>query len=316
VLDPTDVWNSAWNEPQMVQELQIGSTNRAVSDVVVPARDGFGLAATLFMPTQPDGARAVLIGPAMGVRRRFYARFAEFLRRRGFVVLTFDYRGTGGSAAPDSRGARLHQWGEQDLAGAIDWLAAEKGAAQVSMVAHSVSAQLLGLAGNNDRLGAVVLVAPQSGYWRLFGPYRKYLLAAGWSVGIPLLAALFGRLPGWVLGGMDVPAGVAREWARWGRQPDYILSHRADTRAGFARIVAPLLVFSMSDDPFAPPAAVDEIVGWYGSPRREHRRLAATGGRRIGHFDFFKEGVVSPAWDEASAWLAGDTSRDGRGLPA
>jgi predicted alpha/beta hydrolase len=281
------------------------ATERASSDIVVPARDGVGLAATLFMPAQTEGGRAVVIGPAMGVRRRFYGRFAEFLRQRGFIVLTFDYRGTGGSAGPEKSGTQLHAWGEQDLAGAIDWLRNMQGATQVSVVAHSVSAQLLGLAANNDQLSAVILVAPQSGYWRLFGPYFKYLLAAGWTVGIPVLTTVLGRLPGWVLGGMDVPAGVAREWARWGRHPEYILSHRADTRAGFARIVAPLLVFAMPDDPFAPPAAVKEIVGWYGSPRRAQRELRAAHG--IGHFNFFKEGVVRPAWDETAAWLSGET---------
>ena len=284
-------------------------TNRSVSDVTVPARDGFGLAATLFLPAEPGGAHAVLVGPAMGVRRRFYARFAEFLQQHGCTVLTFDYRGTGGSVRPESRSAALHDWGEQDLAGAIDGLESACGARRVSVVAHSVSAQLLGLADNNDRLGPLVLVAPQSGYWRLFGPYAKFALAAGWTVGIPLLAALFGRLPGWVLGGMDVPAGVAREWARWGRHPDYILSYRADTRGGFARIKAPLLVFSMSGDIFAPPAAVKEIVSWYGSPQRAQRHLALPAGRPIGHFNFFKEGVVGSAWQETVAWLAGDAGK-------
>jgi predicted alpha/beta hydrolase len=292
--------------------MAIEATSRPAYDLLVPARDGRELGATLYVPTRPDPARVVLVGPAMGVRRRFYARFAVFLRQHGLTVLTFDYRGTGGSVHQDSPDAALHDWGEQDLPGAIDWLERSHGATRVSVVAHSVSAQLLGLADNNDRLGPLVLVAPQSGYWRLFGPYAKYLLAAGWTVGIPLLTTLFGRLPGWALGGMDVPAGVAREWARWGRHPDYILSHRPDTRAGFARITSPLLVFGMAGDVFAPPAAVKEIVSWYGSPRREQRHLTASGGGPIGHFNFFKDGVVRPAWSETAAWLAGETAQAAR----
>ena len=283
-------------------------TTRPTRDLMVPARDGYELAATVFLPPKPDPDRVVLVGPAMGVQRRFYSRFAIFMRQHGFTVLTFDYRGTGGSVRPESRDAVLHDWGEQDLAGAIDWLERTYGATRVSVVAHSVSAQLLGLANNNDRLGPVVLVAPQSGYWRLFGPY-KYVLAAGWTVGIPLLTTLFGRLPGWVLGGMDLPVGVVREWARWGRHPDYILSYHPDTRAGFARITSPLLVFGMAGDVFAPAAAVKEIVSWYGSPRRELRHLTATDGGRIGHFNFFKDGVARDAWRETAAWLAGEAAQ-------
>lgn len=274
--------------------------------VMVPARDDFPLAGTLFQADCSTSRRAVLIAPAMGVRRGFYARFAPFLAAAGFTALTFDYRGTGGSAGPQSRRAdiALHDWGELDLSGAIDWLGRDAGADWIGVVAHSVSSQVLGLADNNTRIGGLVLVTPQSGYWRLFGR-ASLLIGASWYVGVPLVTSLCGRLPGRILGGMDVPKGVAREWACWGRQPDYILAYRPDTRAGFARMTAPLLAYSVTRDVFAPPAAVQTIISWYGSRHREERILspAAYGGGPIGHFDFFKDRFAATAWREAREWL-------------
>jgi len=274
------------------------------SDIAVPARDGHPLPATFYRPAAGEPDRVVLIGSAMGVPRRFYARFARHLCGQGFGVLTFDYRGSGRSARIEPRrNPALHEWGELDLTGAIDWLEQSGGARRIALVAHSVSAQLLGLADNNRRLDAVVLVAPQSGYWRLFDGTMKLGLAFGWFVAIPLFAALTGRVPGWVLGGTDLPGNVAREWARWGRHPDYILSHRPDTRAGFARIAAPLLVYSFSDDRFAPPRAVAAILGWYGSARRELKVLSPDRQGPIGHFGFFTERFADTAWRQTADWL-------------
>ncbi len=71
----------------------------------VEARDGFPLAADLFLPDAAPTA-AVLIAPAMGVPRGYYAAFAGHLAREGLAALTLDYRGIGGSRAGALRGRR------------------------------------------------------------------------------------------------------------------------------------------------------------------------------------------------------------------
>src|SRR5215475_5986623 len=65
-------------------------------DITIPAVDGYELAATLFLPR---GAKrhAVLISSATAVPRKIYRGFAGYLARRGCTVLTYDYRGIGGS---------------------------------------------------------------------------------------------------------------------------------------------------------------------------------------------------------------------------
>src|SRR5512134_3666946 len=85
--------------------------------------DGFQLAATLFEPTASN-RRVVLINSAMGVKRGYYARYAEFLMERGFTVLTYDYRGIGDSRTTSMRGfsADLWDWGIRDQDAALAYL--------------------------------------------------------------------------------------------------------------------------------------------------------------------------------------------------
>src|SRR3984893_6808542 len=67
-----------------------------VDDITFPAKDGYLLGASLFLPR---GAKrhAVLINSATAVPRKIYRGFAGYLARRGCAVLTYDYRGTGDS---------------------------------------------------------------------------------------------------------------------------------------------------------------------------------------------------------------------------
>ncbi len=79
-------------------------------DLLLAARDGVKLAASLFEPAAPNGG-AVLLNSGTGIPRQFYAAFARHLAERGFVVLTYDYRGLGGSDKPrDARGDRPFVW--------------------------------------------------------------------------------------------------------------------------------------------------------------------------------------------------------------
>jgi predicted alpha/beta hydrolase len=65
-------------------------------DILVPAVDGYSLGATLFLPRGPK-RHAVLINSATATPRKIYRGFAAYLAQRGCAVLTYDYRGIGGS---------------------------------------------------------------------------------------------------------------------------------------------------------------------------------------------------------------------------
>lgn len=274
-----------------------------VLDVTIPATDGVPLAATLFTPAAAP-ERLVLVAPATGVRRRLYRPFAEHLAARGLAVLTWDWRGTGDSRPASLRGfaATMRQWGERDLAGVIDWAGARLPDARLLALGHSYGGQSVGLAPNAGRLAALLTVGSQEGWYGHWPWPARWKYAALWHVAVPAATRLAGWFPASLFGlGEDLPAGVALEWARWCRSPGYLgdyRGHRAFTR--------PLLAFSFDDDPYAPHRAADALHDRYGSVEQVRRRVAPAdvGVPRIGHFGFFRAGLVPSLWEEAAGWLA------------
>ena len=272
------------------------------TDFPIPARDGFPLAGTLVLPAGGI-ERLVLVAPATGVKRRLYRPFAEHLAGRGLGVVTWDWRGTGDSRPPSLRGfhATMRQWGELDLAGVIDWAAVRHPEARLLAFGHSFGGQSVGLAPNASRLQALVTVASQIGWYGHWRPPRRWLYAALWHVGMPLATRLAGYFPARPFGlGEDLPAGVALEWARWCRRPEYLGDF-----AGHRAFDHPLLAYSFADDPYAPHAAADALHDRYGSVEQRRHRLAPAdlGVPRIGHFGFFRRGLVPALWDDVAGWL-------------
>jgi predicted alpha/beta hydrolase len=69
----------------------------------IPCLDGVRLGGHLWrMPGGCGAAGTVIVNPATGVLARYYHRYARFLATHGFNVLTYDYRGMGAPAWPQS----------------------------------------------------------------------------------------------------------------------------------------------------------------------------------------------------------------------
>ena len=274
--------------------------------VELPARDGYRLAGTLFRPERPNG-RAVLLHAATGVRREFYGRFAAFLAENGFVALTFDYRGIGGSRRGPLRGfkVRMRDWAEQDAAGALDFLAARGAGAKLLCVGHSFGGNALGLVPGIERYAAALFVGAQSGYWR---HWRGAGRAGMWLLThalLPSVSAVVGYFPMKLLGqGEDLPGGVAIEWAGWCRNPRYAAG--AVGPAGYERLAAPIRSYWVSDDRYSPRPAAEALFDLY--PRAAAKELVAVEavrhGGSIGHFGFFRERFRDTLWRDAADWLA------------
>ena len=65
----------------------------------------------------------VLIHPATAVPQALYTAFAAYLVSRGFTVLTYDYRGIGGSRQGSLKGfkARMRDWADLDAEAVTLW---------------------------------------------------------------------------------------------------------------------------------------------------------------------------------------------------
>lgn len=287
------------------------ATNQTLSTQAVKLidADGYPLGATLYPPENSNG-RVVLINSAMGVKRGYYHKYATFLASKGFTVLTYDYRGVGDSRQGDLRKspARLLDWGEKDQTLALQWLLGQYPDQKLLVVGHSVGGQILGLTVLNNRLDGVLTVASQSGYWRHWPGWRKYWIFVVWHFIIPGSTALLGYFPASKFGlGEDLPAGVAREWARGGRSPRYIYDFFENTfHNHYPALSAPFRSYSFEDDTFAPEKSVDMLLPLYpnAKPERIHLKPSDLGVDAIAHFGFFRDKFKDSLWQESANWLA------------
>jgi len=275
----------------------------------ITAAVGLELAATVYEPTAAGQDKIVLIAPATAVKRGYYDGYARFLAEQGLRVVTFDYRGIGDSRPASLRGCRasMRDWAEQDLAGVVEWIRRRYTGARLVVVGHSAGGQFVGLAQNNDRICAMLAVAAQSGYWGYWDSPRKYLMAALWYVLMPALTRLASYFPGKRIGlGEDLPRGVALEWARWCRHPQFIVDAEGrPLRENFRKFRAPIRAYSFADDPYAPRRAVEALLDFYANAPHTltHVRPSDVGAGAIGHFGFFRDRFRASLWRDSAQWL-------------
>jgi len=252
----------------------------------------------------------VLICPATGVPQRFYAAFATWLAEEGFDVLTIDYRGIGSSLREShvkQCRARKQDWGQLDMPAGVDWLRQRCGSERVNLVGHSAGGQLVGLMPNHAALRRVVMVSSSTGYvGRIEFPTRVFAYFF-LRLYLPLTASLLGYAPTKRIGmGENLPADVARQWARWCLRPGYVENGfgREIERHSYDEFEAPILSLYASDDRIASEANVRDLLRLFPKAPAETRRLdpASFDCEQMGHVGFFRSSARG-AWPIVRAFL-------------
>lgn len=279
------------------------------TDVHITAADGQLLHGTVY---GPKAARAwLLINSAMGVRRSFYRHLAGHLAAQGIGVVTYDYRGMGDSVLEGERLAqvRLEDWGRKDFPAVLRWLRAQHAPARVVVLGHSVGGQLLGIAPEVRDVDGLVGIGSQSGHWRHWDGLQRAKVFGLWYAAIPLLTLLSERFPSSRLGlGQDIPAGIARQWAAWGRDPHYVRSRKVGPQPQYHdEVRCQLRTYLVEQDHLATERAVLAWHNWFPNAERELINLEArnSAGRKIGHFGFFDPEIGAGEWPGLTDFVRG-----------
>lgn len=279
-----------------------------VETLTVRAVDYYPLGAKLYGAEGSQGPVFIING-ATGVPQRYYRPFAEWLEGQGGTVLTFDFRGIGESRPKSLKGfpARARDWGQLDFEGAIRFAKQKFPGRELVLIGHSIGGQLIGMTPSAHEFSRIFTVAAQVGSWRDWPGMGKWAMAGLWYALMPAAVTLVGYYPGKLGMGADLPAGMALEWASWGRHRDYLL--RSIPREGYERLTAPFLSYSFSDDFYAPKNAVDKLHAIYSraTVERVHLSPKELGVKQIGHFGFFRERFREALWERARPFLFGST---------
>ena len=280
---------------------------RLMHKVAHRSADGWPLAAHRFDPHGPPRGQ-VLIAPAMAVSQSFYAQFARYLARRGYIAWTFDYRGIGESLRGSRRRARadLSDWLLKDYDSLLARLAAETPALPLFALGHSFGGQVAPLLPSREKLAGLVNIAVGSGSTRHLTPRLKRSAPLMWHVLAPALCPVFGYFPGAKIGVVgDLPTGAMMQWRRWCLTPDYLLSGEPGAREAYASARFPVLALTFADDEMLAEAGSRLIHEAYREGRVDYRVIdpAAHGLRRIGHFGFFRSQSEQSLWPLVANWL-------------
>jgi predicted alpha/beta hydrolase len=236
--------------------------------------------------------------PGVGVPQRVFRHIGSWLAERGLRTVSIDYRGMFGSGGRrGEQTASLTAWARLDAVGALRYI--ERTFDEpVLLLAHSIAGQMLGLHDDLRRTRAVVTMGSCFGNPSYFSGRTRLFVLALWYVTLPLTTRLFGHVPSWAAVGERLPAGVGREWGRWGRSPGWLLDHHAGARDCYARFDRPILALRARNDRICTDAAARALLGELRTASIDYVQLSPEeiGASGNPHMSMLRAGAAETVW--------------------
>ncbi len=278
-------------------------------EIKIKCSDGYELTGTLHKSVQAVDNGIVIICGAIGVSRKFYNKFAQFLARNNFSAITFDYRGTGDSYIDRNfKNLKLEDWGIQDINALIKYAKVQEFSDKVFLIGHSVGGQLFCLSENCERLTGVVLIAASFPHWSRWSFPRNLFMLFFWYVLIPIFSFNRTKFPTRLLGlsNKNLPVQFITRWGEWARDKNYVVSDKfhLDT-SRFESLNISILSYGFDDDTYAPRKALKKLHCSFKNSVIEEKYIRAKKNHPdgIGHFGYFKENCSESIWKETISWL-------------
>jgi len=282
--------------------------NFHLTETKITCVDQYTIAATIYTPKKKLKG-AVLIGPATGIQRPFYASFAAFLAEKGYGVFTFDNRGIGDSLVGrvSESDASLQCWGEKDMPAVLEQMKTTFPNTKYHLIGHSAGGQLVGLMHNAKDFTSIFNFACSSG--QLKNMNTAYAIKAHFFMNffIPVSNKIFGHTKSQWLGmGEPLPKAVAQQWREWCNSEGYV-------KAAFGKTVhthlydelsTPSMWVNAVDDEIAINENVEDMLSVFTKIGAEKLTLSADDYAldEIGHMKFFSR-KSQVLWVHALNWL-------------
>ncbi|MDD5151971.1 MAG: alpha/beta hydrolase [Flavobacterium sp.] len=243
----------------------------------------------------------LIIASATGVKQGFYKNFSNFISVNGITVVTFDYAGIGFSLKQPIKlqTNNASDWGRNDLESVIKYVKENYQTSKITILGHSIGGQLIGLAKSSLQVQKLILVAAQSGYWKLWKGNDRIKIWLNWYILFPTLNNIFGYIPSKRISGMEnLPKNVAKQWIGWGKKPNYLFDEVLEQDLYFKYISAKTVAISIENDFYAPKEAVDWLTEKYQNTdvKRLHLKPNEYNTKDIGHFGIFRSTFENNLW--------------------
>ena len=262
----------------------------------IQIKDGSTSKITHYSAKSNQSKSVIIIFPAMGVRGSYYGMLGKQISEAGFEVIITDLRGIGNSSVRPNKKVDFgyHEMLELDyksILGKVKYLFPNK---KIYALGHSLGGQLASLfsAKNSNSFDGLILIACCSVYFKGWG--SKQLPTLFMTQFFYFVSVLLGYFPGKKIGfGGTEAKTVINDWSNQSRTGKYILKNDDfNYEAGLEKITIPILAISFQEDTFAPPKAVEHLIGKFGNnTKKEYIYLKNDDPRNenFNHFNWVKK---------------------------
>ncbi|MCS3531403.1 alpha/beta fold hydrolase [Chryseobacterium sp. JUb7] len=256
-------------------------------------QDGISIISHLFLPEKSNN-KLLLINSATGVKQQIYFSFAHYFSKKGFTVITYDYRGIGLSKPEKMKNfkASMRIWGSEDYKIVTDYIKSHFNEYRKYCLGHSVGALILGMNDDSVMFEEFVFVGTQNAFVGNLKFRTKIEAYLGFGIVQPLTTGLLGYFPAnWFGLGESLPKNCAYDWRT-------LILNRKSTNGLLEKIVdhskkltQKVFVIRAEDDVWLTEKGVRSLLdNTYPNLKPTYRLLKTAESEKgeIGHVNFFR----------------------------
>lgn len=270
--------------------------------------DHYEITATVFEPETPN-RKLLLVNSATGVKQQTYYDFAAFFAKKGYTVITYDYRGISLSKPEKMKGfeANMRMWGNTDYKAVTDYIQKEYPQHQKFLIGHSVGALILGMNTDSVLFEKFCFVATQHTYFGHLKPSVQLMSLLGFGLYQPIITRLKGYFETQLINlGESLPKGVSDDWRTLILHPKSVNKLLEKTPNYSKNLTQEVLYLHMEDDNWITDTGMKllmEETFHKMKPTYRTVKVSESTGEAIGHINFFRS-KHQQLWNIVLDWFS------------